>query len=120
MRRLISVLIVMALICPLAHGAYKDQHTIKGFVASGQIKGISSPEDVKIYKVTFQATANTAFFGIYDSVGTAGESNTTIKIEGSEATSGNGKTIDFSDNPVEFSTGAYLDISNMKVLVEYE
>lgn len=119
MNKILLILLLLVFISPSAL-AYKDQHTIKAFVADGLIKTSPVPSNVKIYKVTFQATAATASFGIYDCSSKSDESNTTIKIEGSEATAGNGKCYDFSDNPIEFSTGAYIDLESMNLVIEYD
>lgn len=96
--------------------ADRDTSTIKGYTANTLIKR----GDWKIYRISFVATANGGSFTVYDSL-TAGEgSNTNVKTEGSEATSLNGKPMDFTNKPLEGSTGLYLVVNTANVVVEYE
>ena len=117
MRKLIIGLIAVALMCSvsMACAGYKDARTIKGFTTSQLVK----LGDMRLYKVTFVATSNTATFTLYDSATAGAGSNTNVKTEGSEAVSGNGKCYNFYDDPIDFSTGAYLVVSDMNVVLEY-
>ena len=96
--------------------ADRNTSTTAGYTSNTLIKR----GDWKIYRISYVATSNGGSFTIYDSL-TAGEgSNTNVKTEGSEATSGNGKPLDFVGKPIEGSTGLYLVVNNANVVVEYE
>ena len=96
--------------------ADRNASTITGYTANTLIK----TGDWKVYRISFVATANGGSFTIYDSLTAGAGSNSNVKTEGSEATSGNGKPLDFSNKPLEGSTGLYLVVNNANVVVEYE
>ena len=96
--------------------ADRNESTTKGYTANTLIKR----GDWKVYRVSFVATANGGSFTIYNSLSAEEGSNTNVKTEGSEATSLNGKPLDFTDKPLEGSTGLYLVVNNANVVVEYE
>ena len=96
--------------------ADRNASTITGYTANTLIK----QGDWKVYRISFVATANGGSFTIYDSLTAGAGSNSNVKTEGSEATSGNGKPLDFSNKPLEGSTGLYLVVNNANVVVEYE
>jgi len=77
--------------------------------------------DWKVYRVSYNTTANNGSFAIYDCLTEYTATDDVITpAEGSEATSGNGKVIDFTNKPIQGSTGLYLWINNASVCVEYE
>ena len=76
--------------------------------------------DWKIYRIAFIATANGGSFTVYDSLTAYEGSNSNVKTENSEATSLNGEPMDFTNKPLEGSTGLYLVVNNANVVVEYE
>ena len=118
MKRLIVLLFAVCMLAlPLSVFAEsRISSTITGYSASTLVKR----GDWKIYRITFVATGNTASFTIYDSLTIGGGLDSNVKTEGSEATSGNGKSYDFSNKPLEGSTGLYLHIISGNVVVEYE
>lgn len=76
--------------------------------------------DWKVFRITYVATANGGNFVIHDTLTAGGRLDSNAKSEGSEATSLNGKPLDFTNKPLEGSTGLYLAITNATVIVEYE
>ena len=116
MRKLIAIMAIALLFAnsAFAVNSYKNR-TVKGFTSSQLIK----TGNVELYKITFVATANTANWTIYDCLSAGAGTNANVKTEGSEATSGNGKCYDFGDEPIECSTGAYIVINSMNVIIEY-
>lgn len=115
MKRFLLVLLFLTFLVPSAY-ADRNVSTIKGFTASELIQR----GDAKVYRVTWYATSSGGRFGIYDSISESSLTNTNVKTEGSEATSLNGATLDFTGKPLEFSTGLYLYIVNATVVVEWE
>ncbi len=118
MKRIAFIVLVgflLGIICPV-YAIQRGQTTKKGFASSQLVKR----GDTKIYSITFVATAALSSFTIYDSLTAYEGSNTNVKTEGSEAVSINGKRYDFGDNPLEMSTGCYLVINNMNVILEYD
>jgi hypothetical protein len=111
---LFTVFMLMASVCPSF--ADRNVSTIKAYTATTLIKR----GDWKVYRITYVATANGGTFTLYDALSGLGTSVTTVKTEGSEATSLNGKTLDFTGKPLEGSTGLYLYISNATVVISYE
>ena len=115
-------LIILYLICLMPFDVFADRNTatIKGFTTSQLIK----IGDAKVYSISFIATANNGNFAIHDvsksDSGNSGDGSTTIKAEGQEATSGNSKYYDFSDKPLEVSTGLFLYINSGTAVIEYE
>ena len=115
MKKLLLTLIILGIFtCPVF--ADRNTPTITGYSATAQIK----TGDWKIYRITFIATANAGNFAIYDILSTTTPSDATIKTEGSEATSLNGKNYDFTGKPLEGSTGLYLVVNDGTVVLEYE
>ena len=121
MKRLSGFLLIL-FICiftlPSLVLADRNLSTTKSFSENTLIKR----GDVKIYRVTLVAKANASGFTIYDSLTAEAGSTTNVKTEGSEATSGNSSPpYDFTEKPLECSTGAYLVIfGTADVVVEYE
>ena len=112
---LLAILLMVLFATPVL--ADRNTSTIKGYTASELIKR----GDWKVYRITWYATANGGSFGIYDTLGGVTViSNANVKTEGSEATSLNGKPLDFTNKPLEGSTGLYLYVNNATVVVEYE
>ena len=96
--------------------ADRDTSTITGYTSNTLVKR----GDWKIYRITFVTTANGGSFTVYDSLTAGDGSNSNVKTEGSEATSGNGESLNFTDKPLEGSTGLYLVVNSANVVVEYE
>ncbi len=78
--------------------------------------------DAKVYSASFVASSAGGLFVILDAT-----SNTTstgsfadIKIEGKEATSLNSQFQDFSNKPLEFSTGLVVVVQNGTLVLTYE
>lgn len=94
----------------------RQSHTITGYTANTLIKR----GDWKVYRITYIATSNGGNFSIHDTLDTGTTDSANVKTEGSEATSLNGKPMDFTNFPLEGSTGLYLTISNATVIVEYD
>lgn len=93
--------------------ADRNKPTITAYTSDTLIKR----GDWKIYRIDFIATSSGGNFTIYDAL----DANDGYeKTEGSEATSGNGKPIDFSNKPLEGSTGLYLKITTASVIIQYE
>lgn len=111
---LLAILLFAVSLCPSF--ADRNTSTIKGYSASALIKR----GDWKIYRIAYTATANGGSFTVYDSLTAGAGSNTNVKTEGSEATALNGKPLDFTNKPLEGSTGLYLVINSANVVVEYE
>ena len=114
MKRILLMLLFLAFLVPNVY-ADRNVSTIKAYTSSELIR----TGDAKVYRVTWYATADDGSFGIYDSIGLP-LSNSAVKTEGSEADIGNGGFNDFTNKPLEFSTGLYLYIVDMVVVVEYE
>lgn len=113
MKKILLFLVCMFFITSVY--ADRDTATVTTYKSSQLIKR----GDVKIYSVTFVATSNGGNFIIYDAL-TATSGFGDIKAEGSEATSANSKYLDFSNKPLEFSTGLYLSITGGYVILRYE
>ena len=114
MKKLFLVLLLgLFIVTPVL--ADRNVATTKGFSSSQLVKR----GDWKIYRISWYASAGNGNFAIYDSLN-EGITNTSIKTEGSEATSGNGKPYDFTNKPLEGSTGLYLIVNNAQVVIEYE
>jgi len=112
----IFLLVFMVLFLSMASFADRNVSTITGYASNTLIKA----GDWKIYRITFIATANGGNFTVYDSLTAGAGTNSNVKAEGSEATSLNGKTLDFTNKPLEGSTGIYLVVNNANVVVSYE
>ncbi len=116
MRKFIILFIALCFLIPNAFAIQREQTTKAGFTSSQLVKR----GDIAIYSITFVSTSNTASFTIYDCLTAEEGTNSNVKTEGSEAVSGNGKRYDFGrDTPLEMSTGCYLVINNMNVVIEY-
>jgi len=116
MKKIFIALLLVAFLTPFAF-ADRNTSTIKGYSASELIKR----GDAKVYRVSWYATSNGGSFGLYDTLGGVTVLSTTnVKTEGSEATALNGKQLDFTGKPLEFSTGLYIYVNNAVVTVEYE
>lgn len=109
-------LVLLLLLIPSMSFADRNVSTIVAYTENTLIKR----GDWKVYRVTFTATANGGDFTIYDALTSGACSNTNVKTEGSEATSFNGKPLDFTNKPLEGSTGLYLEVNSANVVVEWE
>jgi len=107
---------VLAMIFAPQLFADRDVSTTVAYTSTTLIKR----GDWKIYRISFVASANGGCFTIYDTLDGSTAADSNVKTEGSEATSGNGKPYDFTNKPLEGSTGLYLYINDAKVVVEYE
>lgn len=109
---LILILVIGLFISP----SFADRNTASFAVKTSS--ALIKRGDWKIYRIDFIATAANGNFAIYDEILPQTEEN--IKTEGQEATSGNGKPYDFSNKPLEGSTGLYLVINSGSVVIQYE
>lgn len=98
----------------LAYAA-RNQATTTTYKTSQLIKRFQG----KIYYISFVATSNGGDFILYDAVSDV-KGFSAVKAEGSEATSLNSHFQDYSDKPLEFTTGLYLVITDGYVTVSYE
>lgn len=73
----------------------------------------------KIHYISFVATSSSGDYILYDAVSDV-KGFAAVKSEGSEATSKNSHFKDYSNNPLEFTTGLYLVIKDGYVTVSYE
>lgn len=112
-KKIFFVLILLMLATPVF--AARETPTITGYTANTLIQR----GDWRIYRITFVATAAGGSFTVYDSLTAGAGSNANVKTEGSEATSLNSKVLDFTNKPIEGSTGLYLVINNANVIIEY-
>ena len=113
-----KVILLVLISLFLAFPVFADRvtHTTKGFTASQLVKR----GDWRIYRINFIATSNGGDFAIYDNLTNGNGSVTLVKTESSEATAKNAKVLDFSDNPLEGSTGLYLTVTTASVVIEYD
>ena len=117
MKKIILILLVIFLLGFFSMSfADRNTSTIKGYSASALVKR----GDWKVYRITFVSTSTTASFTVYDSLTIGAGSDTNVKTEGAEAVSGIGKVYDFTNKPLEGSTGLYLHIISGNVVIEYE
>ena len=84
-------------------------------VVSRANDGVLSAAPVFIYAATLQATSSNAIVYIYDNASAA---SGTIKVEIAEPTSGTSKRVVFS-TPIQMINGAYADVTNGSVDLEY-
>lgn len=118
MKRIILslILIIIFFVSPFLNAfADRDTATIAVYNASILVKR----GDAKIYSITFVASANSGNFAVYDATSLT-VSGTDIKAEGSEVTAAGSQFQDFSNKPLELSTGLYLSITDGTVLIRYE
>jgi len=115
MKKITLILLTVFLLVSTSF-ADRNTSTITGYTSNTLIKR----GDWKIYRIIYVATANGGSFTVYDSLTAGAGSNSNVKTEGSEATSLNGKPMDFIAKPLEGSTGLYLVVNNANVVVEYE
>ena len=111
----IILLSLIFLFCAINVFADRDTATVSGYSSSQLIKR----GDAKIYSISFVATSNGGNFVIYDAL-TETKTLPEVKAEGSEATANNSQYQDFTQKPLEFSTGLYLAISNGYIIISYE
>lgn len=120
MKRLYFVLsIFVFLLVPCIVHADRNTATTTAYNSSTLIKTGQG----LLYSVSFVATAGSGQFVIYDATeptGGSGSDLTEIKAEGREATSGNSQFQDYTDKPLEFRTGIYIQITSGYAIVSYE
>ncbi len=123
MKKLFLLLVCLSFLCLLASpaiagsGRYgKEDANEVGYVETKNLSADGSISDVPcyVYGVTLDATSATAYVNLYDNTSGTG----TVRIEVSEATSGDSKRVVF-DKPVKFTTGVYADVVDGNVIVEY-
>ena len=112
MKRLILFLLILSIFSY----AFADREvpTITVYTSDTLIKR----GDAKIYWIDYVVTANGGGFTVYDALTAAAESD--IKTEGSQATALNSGHIDFTNKPLELSTGLYLDVTSCSVVIAYK
>lgn len=115
MKKFMFLILAIGLLVSFAF-ADRNVSTIAAYTSDTLIKR----GDWKVYRIDFVATSNGGNFAVYDSLTKGAGTDTNIKTEGSEATSANGKPMDFSNKPLEGSTGLYLVVTNANVIVEWE
>lgn len=117
MKRIFATLIILGLAISPCFADTRGNPTTTVKTSSVLIK----TGDAKIYRVDFVATSNNGAFSIHDA--TTQNVLTDIKAEGSEATSGNSKSYDFTNLPnggLELSTGLYLTITTGTATITYD
>lgn len=114
MKKIILSLVFLLGVC---FSSYAERETITttGYKASQLVKR----GEAKVYSISFIATAAGGNFIISDAI-TASTLLSTLKAEGSEATSKNSSFQDFKDRPLELSTGLYLTITDGYLILRYE
>lgn len=120
MKRIFFVVFVwlMFIFIPIIH-ADRDTATVTTYRASQLVQR----GDAKVYSATFVASANGGDFILYDAVDlnfAAGTELDSIQAEGSEVTALGGHFQDFSDKPLEFSTGLYIIVNDGYLTLRYE
>jgi len=115
MRKVLFLILLFMLLTPFAF-ADREVETVTGYNSSTLVKR----GDWKIYRIDFVATANGGSFTVYDSLTAAEGANSNVKTEQSEATALNGKPLDFTNKPIEGSTGLYLVVNNANVVLHYK
>ena len=116
------ILVLTLLLMSIASFAFADRETTTITAYTNSMQLIKAG-DWKVYRVTFTATTAGGSFAIYDSLTypTSAQSLTAIMTEGQEATANDSQPpYDFTNKPLEGSTGLYLDVHNAIVVVEYE
>lgn len=114
MKKVFPLLMILFLLTP----AFADRISKTTTVYTSTAGTLVKRGDARIHRILFMATANSGSFAIYDALNSYTESS--IKAEGSEATSRNGKPYDFSNEPLELSTGLYLVVNTGAVVLTYE
>lgn len=78
--------------------------------------------DARLYSVEFVASSAGGQYVIMDAITntTSTGSFADIKSEGKEATSLNSHFKDFSNNPLEFSTGLMIVVQNGTLIIKYD
>lgn len=119
MKRIFLLLVLITLFFIPTVFADRDTATVTTYNSSQLVKR----GDAKIYSITFKAIANGGNFiilnALTDTTSPAG-SLTDIKAEGGEVTALGSQFQDYSDKPLEFSTGLYLVITSGYVILKYE
>ena len=111
----ILIFMVMMMLISLTSYAARNQATTTTYNSSQLIKRFEG----KIYYISFVATSNGGDFILYDAVSDV-KGFSAVKAEGSEATSLNSHSQDYSDKPLEFTTGLYLVITTGYIVITYE
>ncbi len=119
MKKVFMFLILFTLLFASNAFSDRDTATVTTYNSSQLIKR----GDAKIYSITFKAIANGGNFiilnALTDTTSPAG-SLTDIKAEGGEVTALGSQFQDYSNKPLEFSTGLYLVITDGYVILRYE
>ncbi len=132
MRKYISLVLVLLLLCSVAHarvgassiGVIKLQST--GLVEN-HTHVRTSP--TKVYKITFRANTDDAFCALLDSNTTGSENSintflsnnaqlgkSIVKVDIGEATSGDWFIVDFGENPLIFEHGIFVAMGSIDAL----
>lgn len=118
----IFTLVLFLFLLPISVFADRGVGTTTTYRATTTTATVVKLGDAKVYSASFTATSNGGFFVILDATSntTSTDSITDIKAEGKEATSLNSQFQDFSNKPLEFSTGLTIVVSNGYLTLRYE
>ena len=121
MKKLLSFLLVIGLIFVLCPTAFADSSRTSPLKTSGAITAdqVVAGHGIDIYRIMFNNTAATAGFGLYDSATLGGTVVGVCEIEIYEAIDGEGRNIDFGENPLKFDTGCALVIFDGAIVLHY-
>lgn len=115
MKRIFFVLLFVLFVFSQSAIAERDTATTTTYNSSQLLK----TGEGLIYSVSFVATSSNGNYMLRDAItDVPGFSN--VKSEGSEATSLNSQFQDYSNKPLEFTTGLYLVVTNGYVTVSYK
>ncbi len=116
MKKICFILLICCFVLGFARDVYADRN--KSSFSTRTTSGLIKRGDWKIYRITFIATTNAGNFAIYDEL--LPQTVAQIKAEGREATANNSEFYDFTEKPLEGSTGLYLEITTGIAIIEYE
>lgn len=95
--------------------------TVTAYNSSGITETVVKRGDARVYSVSFVASSAGGQFLLLDAVSnTSRTSFADIKAEGKEATTLDSQFQDFSEMPLEFSTGLTIVVINGTLILRYE
>lgn len=121
MKKIFLFLLLMFLSTPV-FSDNRISRTTTTYNATSQSTTTVKLGDARVYYTGFVASAAGGFFVILDAATntTSTDSFTDIKVEGKEATSLNSQFRDYSDTPLEFSTGLIVIVQNGTLQLTYD